>query len=1618
MKKRNYIFWNNLLKKKTVLLLTTAMLASYSATLQAQTGSTKTISVQITSPNDDLEEYLPAGQGQSTGKVIGNVDESSSDLELGSVTTGTIEPQLVGLRFPNINIPKGAVITSAYLQFEVDANDKNASPCNFGIYAENSDNALAFSFDQFVLSSRSKLTDTVTWEVQAGDGEVIDSKLNSSDISTLVQLLVNRNNWLQGNAMAFYIKGTGTREVESQNGEAAAAPKLVITYTMPMVLVTNKIKVNMASDDVEEFLAPKVGQTQTKIIGVIDSTSSDIELGFENKNSTDPQMVGLRFNNIPFAKSSTISKAYIEFEVDDVAKNTNPCNLWIYTEDADSSATFNFKPFSLTNRIKVADSIAWNLATADLSIVNNKGNSANITQFVQNHLNRQAWKSGNAMSFFIKGIGTREVESIEGESAAAASLVIEYYREFNSIDSVLAIANTKIETDYTTPSWFVFKKAISIAKNKQDSASISNVITAINSLKYNTYPYNVVTSFNGSPKTQLGFAWFTNVGVSGGEVQLVEGNSTNFATPTFTFSATSDSVKNLNYNVSANGLTNYGYITNSKKSYMSNKALATGLKPNTTYSYRVGKAGAWSEVGSFTTAKDNKDEFSFVYFTDPQANTEEMFDISAKTTHAASTMYPNANFWLSCGDLIETSGSTNSEWEYERFFETQQDIWLKKPFAPVIGNHDNSANKNFTNHFNTANPTFDKNIATTPGSVYSFVYGDALFMALNYENYATAGYLDSLALWMNKEVKSHPEVKWRVAFYHKTMFTGSQSHQSDGDGKTVREKMGPVFDSLKIDFAMQGHDHVYEVIGPVKAKQLISGTISDQQIVPATIRDNVTGLLGGTFNVTDGTLYFLNNSGGKKKYEPRSQAQMLATETSLGMSNYFGLFTGRFGQTGEPTFSHVSVSSDSISISTYTVNDIGEPTLFDKFYITKSTPVASVSLSDSNVTVFAGQSKSLAASVLPIKATNKTILWKSLNANIASVDSNGIVIGLKPGLTQIVAVSQQGLKTDTCVFVVKAAPYGFIATQSNCKASTFCLPIEAKDSVSDVLGYDLELNFDANQVIPTGNITLSGNLINPSFIASQNKVDVTTGKMYISIFLNANAPLQTTFKGKGQIACIEFTKKAAFEVFDTARFSFSLVQESYIQGVVSRFAEPGIHTNYQDSLFTGSLVFWSNNSPIIYDTTKSETHLITSIFGVDTGCNVATTAILPNTLGKFIYSIWNGTSVKIERDILETTDVQTVINSSDALMVRKLLVNDPSFKPTIFQMLAMDVNADGVISAGDVSQISQRSVLIAPEFKQSWNYNNQGVSNGQKSKDWFFVNTALVNSAEYAISKTFPNNDGVGYSKNKVPVVPNCLALPVKNITVCPEITSDIFKGILRGDVSASYASIASSGALKAGVEQQTAMVLDLSKASVVSNNGFKTIVDVPLFVTVDTVLAYDYAVKFNEKKISLSDEIQGLGESNVSTPYFTSYFNTTDNTLRSGDNSFTAFDKSKPVSHIRFSVTSETIEASDIQVIRGIINDNLVAISAVGALKLNTETFESIEIADINVYPNPAKELLNIQASDISVIEILDIQGNVLLHTSASKLVVDVKTYAAGLYTVKISNNKTATTRQVAIER
>lgn len=513
-------------------------------------------------------------------------------------------------------------------------------------------------------------------------------------------------------------------------------------------------------------------------------------------------------------------------------------------------------------------------------------------------------------------------------------------------DSLVAVANALNMADYTIPSWTLMLAAKKIAKTNYTVNNISALKMAIDELKNKAMPYSFNMNINGDPTSQLGFAWFTNAGIPSGKVQLVAKKDAliaDFSSPSLEVNALSKAVNDINYITVANGVdATTEILANEKRSYLSNKALATGLLPNTTYSFRVGNEGSWSPIGSFTTAAASKDKFSFLYMTDTQALNASYFEVSKRAVTAAVNQVKDARFVLITGDLVETGTVNNAEWEWEQWFETSMKAaTFKIPLTPTDGNHDDSSNLNYTYHFNTDN-SFNATATVKPqfeGINYSFVYGDALFIVYSFQDYWRTGYLESLKPWFRQQIANHPNTKWRIAAFHKPLFTGS-GHINDADSKLFRDEFLPLFDELKIDLAIQGHDHVYEVIGPInnKTKTVIPESVSLIQQTAVTVPGNVKGQQGGVYNVNGGTLYFNNGAAGLKVYNPYSKLQMEAGLSSHGVDNYWDLFTGKFGQSGMPSFSDINVSTDEINISTYTVNTNSETTLYDSFKIIKKTP--------------------------------------------------------------------------------------------------------------------------------------------------------------------------------------------------------------------------------------------------------------------------------------------------------------------------------------------------------------------------------------------------------------------------------------------------------------------------------------------------------------------------------------------------------------------------------------------------------------------------------------------------------------------------------------------------------
>ena len=584
-------------------------------------------------------------------------------------------------------------------------------------------------------------------------------------------------------------------------------------------------------------------------------------------------------------------------------------------------------------------------------IIPNKATNRRVTWQIADTTIAQVTEQG-AVIGLLEGQTTITVTTNQGNYTASAVVVVEPKPIVIIHPEVLLADSLYTIDDFTIPSYIPFWVAKEAARDDSTEVNLQTLREKIAQLLPYQMPYNVVTNINGDPRTRMAFCWFTNERMTDGVVQLMplsdnQAPAADSFSATMTITATPTVTLPLNYATSSSGLLKATKMKPTQEyTYISHKAIAEGLMPNTTYAYRVGAEGYWSEIGTFTTASDKQEPFSFIYMTDSHIMNQEYIDAARLCATAAAEHASEARFCVFPGDFVETGTNRNSEWEWERWFdEALRPIIKQMPIVPTDGNHDDSENLNYTYHFNTDNQ-FKENAQVKPqfdGTTYSFVYGDVLFMVYSLQDYwkgaysltnGTSTYLtNDVGNWFREQVAAHPQAKWRVALVHKNIFSGS-SHQEDEETPLFRATMLPIMKECEIDLMLQGHDHCYEVIGPVNpdTRTPILDAITDLEPTVLSMSKNK----GGTFTVNDGTLYFIGATCGAKRYSPNSKSVMEADLNKHKVENYFDLFTGMFYQPGAPSYSVFTVDGDSITVNSYRIYKGKAPDLFNTFTIKRT----------------------------------------------------------------------------------------------------------------------------------------------------------------------------------------------------------------------------------------------------------------------------------------------------------------------------------------------------------------------------------------------------------------------------------------------------------------------------------------------------------------------------------------------------------------------------------------------------------------------------------------------------------------------------------------------------------
>ena len=363
-----------------------------------------TVQSSISQGSDDAEQNTATGTVTTTSTSLDLINDGAAD-------------QVVGLRFQNVNIPRGATVTSAVIKFTAQSTAP-VGATDLVIRGELSPDAATFTTAASNISTRAPTAASVAWA-----SVPLWTTVGITDLTPDLKNIVNEitgsgTTWCGGNSMVFTITGTtlSRRIADSYEGNPNGAPVLIVSYdptTIPVgsgcTRTTLQAQVVASNDDAEQRVSN----------GNMSRTSSTLQL---IRSSGNDQTVGVRFQNLAIPQGATISSASIEFTIK--TQDATATSLTVYGQNTNSASQFGSSNYDISGRTKTTASVSW--PSLPNPAVNSKLTTPEIKTVVQEIVNRAGWASGNNMAFILTGSGTRNAFSYDDTPTKAAVLRVTY----------------------------------------------------------------------------------------------------------------------------------------------------------------------------------------------------------------------------------------------------------------------------------------------------------------------------------------------------------------------------------------------------------------------------------------------------------------------------------------------------------------------------------------------------------------------------------------------------------------------------------------------------------------------------------------------------------------------------------------------------------------------------------------------------------------------------------------------------------------------------------------------------------------------------------------------------------------------------------------------------------------------------------------------------------------------------------------------------------------------------------------------------------------------------------------------------------------------------------------
>jgi hypothetical protein len=208
---------------------------------------------------------------------------------------------------------------------------------------------------------------------------------------------------------------TPTRVLPTATQQATNPPATpTLTLSTPTAIpggpASLSLRVSNGSDDAEEGAK-----------GWMYLDSTDLELVVD----ADKQLVGLRFNGVNIPRNATITKATIQFKVDETTSAVTV--LTIQGEASPNAAAFTIADRNISSRSRTSAAVTWMpSAWLKLNAAGAAQQTPNLALVIQQIVNQPGWAAGNSLVLIITGNGKRVAKAFEVDSAGAPLLYIEY----------------------------------------------------------------------------------------------------------------------------------------------------------------------------------------------------------------------------------------------------------------------------------------------------------------------------------------------------------------------------------------------------------------------------------------------------------------------------------------------------------------------------------------------------------------------------------------------------------------------------------------------------------------------------------------------------------------------------------------------------------------------------------------------------------------------------------------------------------------------------------------------------------------------------------------------------------------------------------------------------------------------------------------------------------------------------------------------------------------------------------------------------------------------------------------------------------------------------------------